>query len=72
MLQEIVTNMYCKSVEFLTNQVVQRRMVSVVIFSNFFFCFVFAIFDLVHGGCGGYIWPMVTTNSILKSFLKYE
>ena len=53
------------------NQGVQRRMVLVVIFSNFeikCFCFAVSINDLVNDVEAIFL----TANTIWKSFLKYE
>ena len=47
---------------------VQRRMVLVI---NCYFFFLFdVVFDLAQ--YGGFTWPVLTANSIWKSFLKYE
>ena len=57
-----------------TSQGVQRRTVLVVIFFVFLkliFCFVVAIFDLVHDVQAMHD-PMLSANSIWKYFLKYE
>ena len=54
--------------KFNDTQGIQCRQVFVVkflvSFSMFFFCFVDAIFDLVHGGCGGYLSPSLNANGI--------
>ena len=41
-----------------------------LIFNFFFFCFVVAVFDLVHDVV--YISPSLAANSIWKSFPKHE
>ena len=48
-------------------------MVHFFIFLNLFnFCFIVAIFDLVHEVEATYTWPMLTANMIWNFFLKYE